>query len=161
MVGSRYMNERIEKIVKIFTEITKSKIDVTIMDKGDTHRATTLKKGTHGVYIFFNENVCFKVGKAGLKSKARWNSQHYCLDETTPSTLSKSIIGNRDVFKAYFTTEKHIEIDNLNKENIREWMQDNLCRVEFIIADGENKNELNLLEAISIYELNPIFEGKI
>ena len=56
------------------------------------------------------------VGKAGPKSKARWNSHHYNLDNSTPSTFPKSIKKSPELFKNYFPNSVHSEIDGLNGE---------------------------------------------
>ena len=130
------------------------------MDKGNSHKPTTLQKGMCGVYVFMLSEHCFKVGKAGIKSHARWNSHHYNLDTSTPSTLSKSIINNRLRFKEYFPTEKHQEIDMLDKSNIQDWLKNNLARIEFLMEENENLFALNLLEALVQFRLKPIFEGK-
>lgn len=113
-----------------------------------------------GVYVFMNDKGCFKVGKAGSKSKARWNSHHYNLDETTPSTLPKSIIKNKTKFKEYFPLELHQEIDALEKSNFQEWIKNNLSRIEFLFKDNGDLFTLNLLEALAQFHLKPIFEGK-
>lgn len=154
------LNERIKKIEIAFKEMTAIEIETRIMKKGNEHRPSNLAESNQGVYVFYDDDNFFKVGKAGGKSQARWNSHHYCLDEKTPSTLPKSIKKNVDIFKKYFSEEKHSEIDRLSKNNIRQWIQDNLSRIEMIIPNNLNPNDMNLLEAMSIYEFNPLFEGK-
>jgi len=129
------------------------------MEKGDSHKPTTLSKDKKGVYVFLLGNHCFKVGKAGSKSQARWNSHHYNLDETTPSTLSKSIKKDLDRFKSFFSELKHDEIDKLNKNNIKEWIQNNISRIEFIISEKESDYALNFLEAFVQFKLRPEYEG--
>lgn len=155
------MNKKnIEKIMLKFNEITSIEVKVLYMNMGEEHIPTTLEKGKQGVYIFFNENTCFKVGKAGSKSKARWNSHHYNIDNSTPSTLAKSIINHKNETKKYFPVEKHTEIDNLSKDNMKNWIKNNMSRIEFIIPEEKNGFSLNLLEALAQFELKPIFEGK-
>jgi hypothetical protein len=102
------------KLAKEFTEITDVKCKATFMDKGLAHIPTTQGENEKGVYVFLlNSAVCFKVGKAGCNSSARWNSHHYSLDKTTPSTLTKSILSNIDNFKSLFSCPtKKKEIDN-------------------------------------------------
>jgi len=132
----------------------------TFLSKGDAHKPTTLQEGMCGVYIFLGDNCCFKVGKAGPKSKARWNSHHYNLDESTPSTLPKSILRNRERVKREYPFEIHSAIDALDSSNIKNWMRNHTSRIELLILDDGDKSSLNLLEALAQYRLKPIFEGK-
>jgi hypothetical protein len=147
------------KIKTEFEKITSLSCAATFMKANVDHEPTTLNKSKSGVYVFLNDSHCFKVGKAGSNSQARWNSHHYNLDKTTPSTMPKSILKHKARFKECFPSDKHYSIDNINKENIRSWVIENLSRIEFIISKQEDKFALNLLEAIAQYELKPIFEG--
>ncbi len=73
------------KLKKEFLEITNITCEATFMEKGESHKPTTLKSYEKGVYVFLlNDKTCFKVGKAGSKSPARWNSHHYNIDKSTP-----------------------------------------------------------------------------
>lgn len=156
------MNQDIADRIKAeFERITGVTVSATFMDKGEAHSPTMLKKGFCGVYAFMAGEYCFKVGKAGPKSKARWNSHHYNLDETTPSTLPKSIRKNLATFKNIFPREQHGEIDALDKATIQDWIKTNLGRIEFLIADSGDNFTLNLLEALAQYHLKPIFEGRL
>lgn len=148
------------KIKTEFERITNITCEAKFMRAGIEHEPTTLGRSKCGVYVFLNESHCFKVGKAGPNSQARWNSHHYCLDETTPSTLPKSIIKNKTKFKKCFPVDKHAAIDNIKKENIRTWVTNNLSRMELVIPMQGDRFALSLLEAIAQFELKPIFEGK-
>lgn len=154
------MEIRIQKIISDFKNITDIDVVYKIMFKGKDHKPTSLSKGYCGVYVFFNEDTCFKVGKAGTKSQARWNSHHYNLDNSTPSTLPKSIITKKDLFKSKFPSDKHIEIDGLSKANIKKWIKNNLSRIEFTMKYEENHYGLALLEALVQFSFKPIFEGR-
>jgi hypothetical protein len=154
------LNQKCEQIREQFEYLTKKKVTLKIMKNGDEHKPTKLKKEESGVYVFLNEKDCFKVGKAGVKSKARWNSHHYNLDRKTPSTLAKSIYNHKGKFKKYFSENFHDEIDGLDENNIKDWIINNLTRIEFIL-NYDDKFELNLLEALVQFKLKPIFEGKI
>ena len=142
-----------------------------------------------GVYIFLNEKICFKVGKAGNDSQARWNSHHYNLDKSTPSTFTKSFLKDLNNFKKYFNKEKQKELDNFasflkeynleknfkeniklkSKEDIKElsqklnlktWIQKNINRIELLIPNSKFDYDLTLLEALAQFKLKPIYEGK-
>ena len=98
--------ELANEISKEFTEITNIKCTATYMEKGSTHTPTTLDSDKKGVYVFLiDEKTCFKVGKANSKSQARWNSHHYSVDKSTPSTFTKSILKNLHILKKYFNQE--------------------------------------------------------
>lgn len=150
----------ISNINSAFESITGSSVEVRFQQNGDSHRPTVLPKDMQGVYVFLTEDHCFKVGKAGPKSKARWNSHHYNLDTKTPSTFAKSIVKDKNHFKSYFAKDKHSEIDGLNKENIKDWIRANISRIEFLLPEENGPLELNFLEALIQYKLKPIYEGK-
>lgn len=155
------MSQEIANIIKAeFERLTDIGVSAKFMQNGQNHNPTTLQNGWCGVYVFMNEKCCFKVGKAGAKSKARWNSHHYNLDETTPSTMPKSIMKHKQRFKMQYPTERHHEIDSLSKLNILNWIKNNTSRIEFLIQDNGDPFELGLLEALAQYHLKPIFEGK-
>jgi hypothetical protein len=73
------------RIATEFKSITGIEVSPTFMLNGPEHKATSLQTGLCGVYAFMVGDYGIKVAKAGPKSKARWNSHHYNLDETTPS----------------------------------------------------------------------------
>jgi hypothetical protein len=50
---------------------------IRMIDQGVPHRPSSLPKGTVGIYLFFFQDECLKIGKAGSKSNARFLSQHY------------------------------------------------------------------------------------
>lgn len=155
------MSQAIANLIKTeFERLTKMDVSATYMDKGQTHKPTTLQSGMCGVYVFMTDKNCFKVGKAGSKSKARWNSHHYNLDKTTPSTLPKSIIKNKIKFKNFFPAASHPGIDAMDKSNVQEWIKKNMSRIEFLFRDNGDSFTLNLLEALAQFHLKPVFEGK-
>lgn len=165
----------------------------TFMDKGERHTPTSLIRGEEkGVYVFLlNEKCCFKVGKAGADSLARWNSQHYNLDKTTPSTFTKSLLNDLPNFVKYFDGEARSDLEGwhqilndklgtgysfnigflkgIDKElfnevkcsiPIKEWIRENLCRMEFKISNDDSRNyDLDLLEKFVAFKLRPIYEG--
>lgn len=150
------------------------------------HEASQLKKDEEqGVYVFIvDREHCLKVGFAGKKSPPRWNSQHYNLDHSTPSTLPKSILKDAENFVKYLSTSidekkttdflsvlreakqylnKHprqrIEKDLSDK--IRLWLQNNTSRMEFKISakDKESRFAARFLESFLHFLLTPRYEG--
>ena len=104
--------DKIEELSKKFTELTQIECDTKFIPKGINHQPTTLEKGKKGVYVFLLSNkVCFKVGKAGSNSMARWNSHHYNLDKATKSTFTKSFLSDLNNFKKYFDDKQKKEIE--------------------------------------------------
>lgn len=152
--------KKIENIIEDFESITKIKCVYSIMEKGDDHVPTKLSKEQQGVYVFFNEDKAFKVGKAGAKSQARWNSHHYNLDEKTPSTFPKSFMANLENFKSFFPDNMHKEMEAINNSNVKNWVRKNLSRIEFKISSEESKIALNLLEALVQFYFPPLYEGR-
>lgn len=73
----------IDLVVRAFQEwaneagIDDSLSRVQVEDLGVPHRPTVLSAGRQGVYTFQLQSVWLKAGKAGPKSGARWQSQHY------------------------------------------------------------------------------------
>lgn len=149
------------EIAEEYMRITGIEVSVAFMPNGPDHSPTSLQAGMCGVYAFLAGDCCVKVGKAGPKSKARWNSHHYNLDETTPSAMTKSIIKNRGQFKKCYPDTKHREIDRLDKQNIQQWIKSNMDRMEFLMKYQGDGIALNLLEALVQYRLKPIFEGRL
>tara|TARA_R110000796_G_scaffold63858_1_gene147660 strand:+ start:7554 stop:8054 length:501 start_codon:yes stop_codon:yes gene_type:complete len=148
----------VQKINQQYLEITGIKSICSILEKGESHIPSVLENGKQGVYVFFKDNICFKVGKAGPKSKARWNSHHYNLDLTTPSTMTKSIMKDLESFKRLFDFQQSEKIDNFRPDNIKTWVRSNICRIEFKIDAAESKFSLGLLESLVQYHFNPVFE---
>lgn len=87
------------------------------MEKGIEHKPSKLISGKEkGVYVFvLNEEVCFKVGKAGSGSAARWDSQHYNFDKSTPSTFTKSFLSDLQRFSTYFAGDAKSELHNFHQ----------------------------------------------
>ena len=143
-----------------FINLTGVDCTAVYMEMGDDHIPTTLSASEKGVYVFLYGNYCFKVGKAGAKSQARWNSHHYNLDKTTPSTFPKSIKKDVTRFKRFFPVEKHTEIDSLTPDNVKNWVRNNISRMEFKISSSESDYALNFLESLLQFRLMPEYEGK-
>ena len=109
-----------------------------------------LPKGKAAVYIFIyrdnNSVEILKIGKANEKSFSRYCSQHFGFN--APSTLAKSICND-------------IRFINLgiNRYNVKEWMLNNLRRINILI--DEDKASTELIESILHYKFRPTYEGKI
>lgn len=145
------------ELKKEFEKIARITCDVRELPA--PHKPNPLPKNMQGVYVFLAPLGCLKVGKAGQKSKARFNSHHYRAN-STKSCLANSILADRSILKELFNSSMHAEIDALNKENIHFWLKQNTSRIEFTMSSIESKHALNFLEAFLQFKLNPVYEGK-
>jgi hypothetical protein len=110
-----------------FKAISGINCTATFMEGGINHQPTTQRSGEKGVYVFLlNESTCFKVGKANVNSAARWNSHHYCLDNTTPSTLTKSFLNDLEKFKFYFDDESIVDELELFTSVVKEYIPEDV-----------------------------------
>lgn len=121
-------------------------------DAGCPHRQSSLPKGYAAIYIFVYESEVkceyLKIGKANAKSNARFSSQHYGFN--AKSTLAKAICGDDEFCKM-----------GINQENIKEWMLNNLHRVNIFISTEQGKATTELVEAMLHYKFRPKYEGNI
>lgn len=123
--------------------------DIKVQDLGMPHEPPKpLPHKKMAVYIFFYNGKALKVGKAGAKSNARYTSQHYNAG-SAPSNLAASLENKPE----------KIGLDKPELSNSKEWIKQNTRRVNFIINASLGVNALNLVEAILIAQLSPIYEG--
>ena len=133
------------------------------------HSASQLvREKEQGVYVFIVDKThCLKVGFAGTNSQARWNSHHYNLDDSTSSTLPRSILNNSEKFIEYMSdtsinNEARIFVDILRKHDtsaIRPWLERYISRMEFKFSASAPKFAGTFLESSLHFMLNPLFEG--
>jgi hypothetical protein len=107
------------------------------------------------VYVFTlatDSSKILKVGKAGPKSNARFNSQHYSPGRSM-SNLAYSIIRAKEIWPSF-------GISTIDEKNVGKWIRQNTDRDHFFIPAEKGRFALSLLEAFLHCRLNPIFEGK-
>ena len=167
------ITRRIGRFFTCFTGIELTACDFMyakrFTDKRKLHTASRLIEGEEqGVYVFIvDKKHCLKVGFAGTKSQARWNSHHYNLDNSTPSTLPKSILHDSEKFISFMSNtsisnEAQNFIDILHGNNtsaIRSWLEEYTSRMEFKFSADEPKFAGTFLESSLHFMLNPLFEG--
>ena len=123
-----------------------------IDDAGCPHKQPSLPKGYAAIYIFTYESGTryeyLKIGKANANSAARFTSQHYGF--SAPSTLAQSICGDNEFRQM-----------GISQENIKEWMLNNLHRINIFISIEQGKAATELVEAILHYRFRPRYEGNI
>ena len=147
----RFTMEYIEEITKNLGDKL-CKEDYYIEDGGCPHCQPHLPEGYAAIYIFVygseTEYEFLKIGKANAKSKARFSSQHYGF--SAPSTLAKSIC-----------EDEEFRLLGINKENVKDWMLNNLHRINIYIKANQGKAVTELAEAVLHYRYRPRFEGNI
>lgn len=123
-----------------------------IEDAGCPHKQPSLPKGYAAIYIFAyeSETGCeyLKIGKANAKTGPRFTSQHYGF--SARSTLAKSICSDNRFCQM-----------GINQKNAKEWMLNNLHRVNIFISVEQGKAITELVEAILHYKFRPRYEGNI
>lgn len=147
------MVNKIKELMEMVESISKqmgypiTKDDYYIEDLGCPHKwPTTLPEGYSAVYFYAHGNMVLKIGKANSKSKSRYTSQHYRFN--APSTLAKSLYADPDY---------HF----INEDEVKEWMLNNLYRVNILIKNSCGKPATELVETILHYSFRPKYEGAI
>jgi len=156
-------NEMVETFIEVarlaLVQFGKHEVQPEIM-LAPHRRPTALPPGTQVVYAFLVGNVCLKVGKAGLKSQARFTSQHYSVNAAT-STLAKSIISNKSALFAVLPASYRPNVEAVNEASVGSWIESNASRFHIFIPSAAGQFPLRLLEGFVQCRLKPIFEGKI
>lgn len=136
-------------IESVFKEIRSNKEDLSflILDRGQPHEPMSLPKNKRAVYMFIHKSQFLKIGKAGVNSNARFQSQHYNPNSAN-STLAKSLLADEDM-KSY----------KLNENNVSSWIKNNCRRIDVLIDSSTNIFKLDLIEAILHYKYKPKYEG--
>lgn len=179
----------ITKVIRILKEIDSNLKDNVVLNEKNVeihiNPDCKLEDGKMGIYMFCyrykDKEVFLKIGKAGEKTKARFSTQHYCINKTK-STLAKSLIKNiqedridnevleeiKQEITAIITKEEIKQIldnsDNSNlkdkKDGIKEWMKDNLTKINIVLDASLGNRVLSFFEEFFLFKYNPIFEGK-
>jgi hypothetical protein len=125
------------------------------------HRGKPLRDGECAVYVFtlseaFGSGTlacphrALKVGKAGLRCSARFQSQHYS-PNAAPSTLAATLLKTRVLWP-------FIGIASLDATSVRGWIEGNTDRDNFYLF-GDDAHLLGKLETFLKGRLGPVFEG--
>ena len=153
------MMELEEKVIKIMEEIEiASKLKYLNIQKinhndyrvevwggkGVTQKPKKLLDGYQAVYMFFHNDKALKIGIAGSKSNARYQSAHYHYNEKDKSTLAKSLCEDKNT--------------NINKYNCNNWIKNNTYRINILLKSNYDKNTLKTIESIFHAEFKPKYE---
>ena len=148
------MKNEYEEIKTIFGQIctllgeTIDDNKIKIIYQKAPHKYQKLPEHSMGIYMFKYKDEFLKIGKVNSKSNARFTSQHYN-STSTRSNLAKSILENAEFCATH----------SITKDNIKEWMLQNLDRIDILLEDSLGVFALNLLEAILHYKYKPNYEG--
>lgn len=140
------IKEKLVNVIKM-TGLNINNDQLHIKDLGIPHKPTGLPKGKMGIYAFSYNNRFLKIGKVGQNSNARFQSQHY-KPNSSQSNLAKSILND-----AMFDSK------NLNEDNVGDWIQNNVRRIDFIIDASLGIFVLNLIESFLHCYYEPVYEG--
>lgn len=125
------------------------------------HKGTALPVGRCAVYVFTlsikygaqtqaGANRALKVGKAGVRCSARFQSQHYS-PKSAPSTLAATLLKTKVLWP-------YIGIKSLDELSVRSWIEQNTDRDNFLLR-AEDGHLLGKLETYLKGRLGPVFEG--
>ena len=184
------MKTDIAKIIRILKDIDSNLKDNAALNEKNIeihiNPDCKLEDGKMGIYMFCyrykDKEVFLKIGKAGEKTKARFSTQHYCINKTK-STLAKSLIKSiqedrldnkvleeiKQEITAIITKEEMKQIlDNLDnsnlkdkKDGIKDWMKSKLTKINIVLDASLGNRVLSFFEEYFIFKYNPIFEGRL
>lgn len=184
------MKTDIAKIIRILKDIDSNLKDNAALNEKNIeihiNPDCKLEDGKMGIYMFCyrykDKEVFLKIGKAGEKTKARFSTQHYCINKTK-STLAKSLIKSiqedrldnkvleeiKQEITAIITKEEMKQIlDNLDNSNLKEkkdgikdWMKSKLTKINIVLDASLGNRVLSFFEEYFIFKYNPIFEGRL
>lgn len=141
--------------------IAPHRVDVEHESCPAPHRGQKLAEGKCAVYVFSlsekygsatqaGAHRVLKIGKAGSKSNARFQSQHYNAG-SAPSTLSGSLMRTQVLWS-------YLGVESVDEGDARRWIEENTDRDNFYLAAADEEM-LRLLETFLKGRLGPVFEG--
>ena len=122
------------------------KMEITVLEP--PHQIPKLPRGKVAIYCFMHKGRYLKVGRVGADSGNRYSNQHY-EPKSSRSNLAKSILKNVGQY----------DDENITEENIKDWMCNNLRRVNIVFDKDIGIHALKLFEACLHYQLDPRYEG--
>jgi len=125
--------------------LDKRRIDID--DLGMPHAPNCLRKGKMAIYTFQFQGKFLKIGKAGPRSNARFNSQHYGPNRAK-SSLAGCLLNDPDMVPYH-----------LDNNNVGNWIRQNTHRIDILIDQNEDISVLNFLEVFLHCRFHPKYEG--
>jgi len=133
--------------------------DVEVNYQLAPHRPPRLPPLKQAIYIFFYEQACLKVGKAGPNSNARFTSQHY--GPNAASTLPKSIIRDKGRLLSLVGPAARLGLQTDDEREIGEWLKHHTSRVNILLPASAGRGVLSLTEVALHRRLQPLYEGTL
>jgi hypothetical protein len=100
------------------------------------------------VYGFWHDGSWLKIGKAGIRSNARYVYQHYSVTGAQ-STLAASLV----------TDSAMAHSAGFDATTVGAWIRASTCRVNILVPATWQPALLSLLEAFLHVRLRPRYEG--
>ncbi|MDA7966853.1 hypothetical protein [Ruegeria sp.] len=125
--------------------------EVTIDYWSAPHIPKALPASKRAVYVFVlaSSNRVIKVGKAGPKSNARYQSQHYGF--SAQSTVAGAIVSNPIIWPL-------LGIDEIAESSVGDWIKKNTARWNFLL-NKEDDLVASKLETYLRAKFGPMLEG--
>ena len=142
------MHSTIEQVSEILGRKFKHG-EIRVVDRGCPHVPPKSLEGGAAVYCFIYKGEFLKIGKANKKSTARFCHQHYGAKRSV-STLAKTLCRDKSMY------QYGIQADGTG---IKEWMTQNLQRVDIYINCEQSVWATSLVEGIMHYKYQPRYEG--
>ena len=111
------------------------------------HISKALPSGKMAIYTFVLNDEFLKIGKAGTKSKARYQSHHYCI-KSNKSTLANSLVNDPNE-------------PNITNDNVTQWIRNNCERFDVILDIKLGNMALSFIEGMLHFKYKPRYEGWI
>ena len=148
-MNNNLANEIENVLNRVFDSLGKplDKTKYQIVDRKVPHTPKSLLPHQMGIYAFYYNNEFLKIGKVGVKSNARFFSQHYN-PKSSMSNLAKSIL-----------QDEKMKSLKLNEENISQWIKDNCQRIDILLDEELGIFTLDLIEAVLHFVYQPRYEG--
>ncbi|OAB39286.1 hypothetical protein PMSD_04985 [Paenibacillus macquariensis subsp. defensor] len=135
-------------LIKILREVNIYPTDdqIRVLNRGKPH-VCKMVAGKMYIYTYQYQDEYLKIGKAGIKSKARFYSHHYN-PESSKSNLAKSIVSDPAMSKYLLTSS-----------SVGDWIKNNVTRIDLEIDVALGVFGLNLIESILHCLYQPKYEG--
>ena len=125
--------------------INKTMIDIEFLPA--PHKPSALPKNKMAVYGFWGDGAWLKIGKAGPKSNARYQSQHYNLGSTR-STLARSLVEDTHMSS----------VTGFDRDSPGTWIKRSTHRINILLPSDQPKELLSFLETFLHLDLRPRYE---
>lgn len=137
---------QVEQISKSIGDVVSNK-DYYIEDLGKPHKAPTeLPEGYCVISLFVygndNEYQFLKVYRVDARKNDIFSTQQY--DKDSKYSLAKSLLADKEFISL-----------GVKEANVKEWMLENLRRIDIYIKESVGRDTLGFVDAFIVYALRP------